>query len=314
METRDEHLVKLGKYNVCEGREYEPRLFYELFTFPLGRQVVFSEDGVFKNGNEWPIRITHILAAMRPAVSIPSPAVAPNQGDERLIQRYGLRIKGHDTFYMSDLFTPFPLWHNVESGVSDSVLRGTSVWKFDQPWPLASRDTIQVDVQLQNAPTANTNRRVGITFHGYGDKSKRPYQFPSYTTLTDVTSTQLPVDNLRNAGGEVVWITEMEVFCSAENTASNPAGDISQLLLSIRHLGSGTQRPWNIGPTVVVLPRAPALLYGPSMGRAIVHRLPKGGWLWQPDEGVQPEIFSFDTTRSVVEGVWLGMLGYMILT
>mgnify|MGYP001601863217 CR=1 FL=1 len=52
----------------------------------------------------------------------------------------------------------------------------------------------------------------------------------------------------------------------------------------------------------------------PSMGRAVVHKLPKGGWLWNPDEGVQPEIFSFDTNRSVVEAVWLGMLGYLILT
>jgi hypothetical protein len=318
-EHDEAYLRELARRNVCEGILHEPRLYYDAVRFEVGDARQFTRDDVFRNGEQYPVRITHILAAMRVG---DDDAPAPDQGDERLIQRYGLRIRAHDTFYQTQTFVPFPLFHNCLSAAAEAITRGTSNWKFPKTFPLGQRDTLVVDVQLEFVP--DNSRVVGVSFHGRGRASHRPYHLSARATLDDTSTVRLATDDYRNDGTEVIDIYEVVIHCGSDTQASNPSGDIQQLLIGIRQTGNGTQQQWDVGP-VSPFPTAPsfapagtvqlspAVLWGVNTGRAIVHELPEP-WLWQPGQGVTPELESFDTTRTTIEDIWLAMAGHVVVT
>lgn len=311
---------KLAERNVCDGVQYEPRLWWAELVFAAGGlPLVTADQSIFYNGDEFPTRITHITAAMRPGTP-QSPEPVPLQGDERLIQRFGLRVQSHDTFYQNSLHIPMPLWHNVCTAGMAAISPGYSSVRFERPFPLGQRQSWQIDAQLETTPAEP--RTVGVTFDGKGRTSKRPYAFASVISLADTTTGSFDPMDLRSQGGEVVDIEGMSLFCSAEAGANDAAGDIRQLRVAIRQTGNGTQQQWEqgaIGPGAS--PLAPAVLWGIGTGRAVVHQLPftgpdVRGWLVQPGQGFTVSMLNLDPARqaAVEEAVWLGFYGYTVIT
>lgn len=318
------YLRKLARENVCKGVLYEPRLFFDRVTFAIdGQDEVFADSEVFVNGEEFPVRITHILAAMDVG-GVLSPPPTPVQGDPRLIQRIGLRVMSHDTYYRHGNFIPLPLMHNVHSAASPVTSPGVSTWKFPFPVVLAKRDAFVVPVELNTAPLANQNRRVGCALGGLGQLSRRPVQLSADTVLTDTNETDLDIGDLRSDGAEPVEIYELNWWSGPESDDNDGAGDIRQLSCGIRQTGNGTHENWHRAPKYAGAPdKPPATLWGVSEGRAVVHELPidpenpaSMGWTFQPGQGVQIALKNFDTTRqqTVEENVWVALAGYIIRT
>jgi len=318
------YLRKLANDNVCEGVDYEPRIWANRFEFTAitasdrANRRVDADESVYYNGEETPVRITHLAAIMDPTGTEPSPALNPSIGDERMIQRFGVRIKAHDTYYMNHRHIPLPLLHNKRTALAEIVAQGNSVWKFDHPVTMGQRDAFVVDVQLFSTPASA--RIVGVSFDGYGAISKRPYRLHAAIELTDTTSTQLDTSLLKNDGAEVIRITQMVVTCNSPIDATNPAGDIQQLRIGVRQTGNGSQHDWDkTGPIGAggAQPLLPAGLWAPTGGRAVVHELPDKGWLFHNGQGVNVDMLHLDTTRqqntSYVERVWFALLGYRIL-
>lgn len=302
-----ENVIALARENISAGRIIEPRVFYDSLTMPAtAGQIVQGNPDVFRNGEQFPVRITHILAAYRPT----SNEVSSNP-DERILQRANLRISQHDHFYMNRNFVPLPLWSNVVVAGPDVLQRQTATWHFMQPFIIATRDTMLVQLVLEFA-VASGARTAGVSFMGYGLVSKQPIFVGATAELTNLVPATLPTDRFRNDGAEPWVITDMVISCSAESTASG-AGDIRQLRLQLRQVGNGTNADWCVGPIgAVPLPQCPAFLFGKTTGRALVHRIPGDGWLWEPGEGV-----SVEATESVTSNecrLAIGMLGHIEVT
>lgn len=308
--------------NVCKGVLYEPRLYFDSFTFPANGTAPFQQGNpnVFRNGEQFPIWITHILAIMQ-GLKDQSPGQTPGPGDERLIQNYGMRIKGHDAYYMNGDVVPLPCWHNVRTAGSDPITRGNASWIFHHPVVLGQRDVFVVDVQLPLNANIETATTVAVTFSGHGMLSQRPYLLAAQASIAagSTASVQLATDLFRNDGTEPIVIESMSIQANAPDLSLNPAGDIQSLSIQLRHNGNGTNQNWSFGPIPAgggTAPLAPAALWGPNTGRAIVHKLPALGWLWQPGQGVDPEMIANATAnaRTEDETVWLGFSGYTVVT
>lgn len=311
-----EYLAQLSRQDVCDGVAYEPRILFDDFDFDAGGvNTVRCEPDAFINGEERPMRITHVVAAMGRPPTDASPAPALAQGDERLIQRFAMRVITHDTFYMSPKFVPFPLWHNCRNAAAAAVSRGNGTWHFAKPFALSQRDTFIVDLTLESVPASA--RICGATFSGIGRTSKRPVRFTDSVQITDTTTVQLDPSALRSQGAEVVDIHSMSLHCGGPIDGNDASGDLQQLRAAVRQLGNGTNEQWESGPAVGVAgaDAPPALLWAPDTGRAVVHRLPNP-WTFQPDQGVELVVQALDTTRqaTISDRVWVGLLGYTIIT
>lgn len=318
-----QYFQRLARENTCRGVLYEPRIYYATVDFSIGDRYQFPEPGIFANGEQFPVRITDIVSIMATDTdnNPNSPSVTPAQGDERLINRYGLRVRSNDVFYQASDYIPLPLWHNVNVTAPEIITSGNASWSFDHPVPFGARDSLQIHVALRNSPTAG-HRKVGVSFQGVGRASGRPYHFGSTKNLTDESRAQLDVDDFRNEGAEIIDIYEMTVHCGAQSNASDPAGDIRELKLNIIQHGNGTNIAWGQGPIVTnsggqdskEQALCPAGLFGRTISRGVVHHLPGNGWIWQPGQGVDIELESFDTSRNAIESVDIAMLGYIIVT
>ena len=300
----NENVIALARENIDAGRIVEPRVFYDSLVMPTTAGIIAQGNpDVFRNGEQFPIRITHMLAAYRPS----SNAVSGNP-DERIIQRANLRISQHDHFYMNRDFVPLPLWSNVVVAGHEILQQQTATWHFDRPFIVATRDSMLVRLVLEFA-TASGIRTGGVSFTGYGLVSKQPIFVGATASLTGIAPVQLPTDRFRNDGAEPWVITDMAISCTAEDTASG-AGDIRQMRLQVRQVGNGTNADWCVGPIgAVPLPECPAVLFGKTTGRAVTHQIPGGGWLWEPGEGV-----TIEATESVASGgesLAIGLLGHI---
>ena len=316
----EQYLRKLGARNQCEGVLCEPRIFYAPFVFPGDgvTNLVRADPGVFRNGEQFPVRITHLTTYIR-AGEVSSPPIIPTQGDERAMQFYSMKARCHDTDYMNSLFVPLPLWHNKQTAASDIVTRGSSTWFFDKYYTMSARDGMVVQVSLDSNPTQGQTRRVTVGFDGTGRLSKRPYKLSSTLDVANITPVTLNPDDFRNDGIEPIDISSMSVFCGSQSASSTPAGDIQQLYISVRQDGNGINKLWNVGPIdTATFPRCPAALYGVSTGRAIVHQLPVSpqdgtvGWLWEPGEGVDFELLSSRPDRN--DTLFVAACGYIMVT
>jgi hypothetical protein len=111
---------------------------------------------------------------------------------------------------------------------------------------------------------------------------------------------------LRNNGAEPVALTHMTLsqpgFTASEG--DDPpvpqfiGGNIRLLDVQIRQQGNGTNADWFRGPSVPTFrPRCPAGLLGYNGGRSVVHRLPGDGFIWEPGDGIVPQL------RALVENL-----------
>jgi hypothetical protein len=300
-----DYLVKLAAENLRAGRIEEPRVYFDSLTLQSDDVETASSPGVFINGEQFPVVITHLTAALRPFDA------TPNLYEERQIQRCGLRLTFHDSYYQAREFVPVPLWINKVVGAGDLVSQGVSSWVFDRPCVLSARDSFRVRVALESVP--QSPRLVTVSFTGTGMLSRRPYFLSSQTFLSDTTPRQLVTDGFRNDGAEPIAITDMSVHCGPEELDQVGAGDITQLRLQVRQVGNGTQADWFSGPTVpALLTECPATLAGVDTGRAAVHRFPGQGLLWEPGEGINLDAVAL--APSTV-GLQLGvaLCGYLVV-
>lgn len=321
MTTTDKNLdlLKIAARNVCDGVLYEPRLYCALFDFSDAESVtsILAQPDIFRNGEQSPVRITHLVAAVRyEPPEEQQPSFPP--GDERAIQQYGMRVRAHDTFYMNPSYVPLPLWHNQVSAASDVVTRGQSSWRFAKPVIMGKRDTIEVKFALESPiPADSGTRRVSVAFSGVGLYSRRPKQLYSYvdvTTANGISTVSLPSDQFRNTGAEPLEIYEMSAAVAGLSLASDPVGEIRLGKLSVRLTGNGTNQRWTITQDTSVDDLVPASLWSLTSGRAVVHKLPgegdDAGWLWQPGVGLNIELSNL-TARA--DQIYVAAIGYAII-
>lgn len=321
-----QYLIKLQESNVLDGVTNEPRVFYDTIEAGLPLVEVGGHPEVFHNGEDFPIRITHILMAMKRLATIDDEVVVV---DPRTIQRMGLRLKFHDQFYMNkyasnpiagsqrQVFVPAPAWALNPTSAGEIVSNGTSAWQFQRPFILSVRDTIRVDVQLDAAPTEEEiGFHVTVSFTGKGVLSARPYFFAGMISVTDALRQTIDTESFRNDGSEPVMITNMTASIAGAQGVADPTGDISRLNIGVRQIGNGTNASWVSGPvnTPGLVPDlAPAIVLGQQSGRALVHRFPGAGLLWAPGEGIYPEIQSL-AAEGVGTSMHIGLLGYISVT
>lgn len=297
-----DYLVELAAQNVCKGVIEEPRVLYDTITLLADGQTSEADRSSFINGEQFPLRITHLLSYMRTAsVNV----------DERSMQRVGLRLMFHDQYYMSRNFVPAPLWSNkIVSGVAP-LSAGFVSYTFERPVILSARDALRIDAALESAPLYP--RRVNVSVTGVGLLSKRPYFMSSELSLSTTAQGNFDTADFRNDGAEPIALTDLVAHCGPPEQDAVGQGDIRQLRIQIQQIGNGTNAHWFAGPVAPPLPQCPALLFGITQGRAIVHKLPGDGVLLEPGEGLIPQAIALN---AVVEGAEIGFsaLGYMSLT
>lgn len=292
---RYEYLIRTAQRNYCEGIVEEPRGFYDVIAVPPGDPgtIAPGNPDVFRNGEQFPIRLTHMVAAMRAIDTVDAA-----YGDPRQIQRVGLRMTFHDQAYMGDSipFAPLPLWANKVCTSVDVLTLGTASWRFDRPFILSARDSMRVQVALEAAPAANNTRTITVSFSGIGILSRRPYFLSASAARSVAATTTLPTDDFRNDGTEPIVITDMTVHVSAESRNADPTGNITVARVQINQIGNGSRAEWFTGPLDVngtgnPLPECPAMLLGiDTQAVGVVHRFPGDGLIWEPGEGIDIDL------------------------
>lgn len=311
-----------AKQNVCDGILYEPRIYCDIFRLSSSQLVDAGSPDVFRNGEENPVRITHMMAAVRSA-NVATPT------DDRLIQRVGVRLRDHDDWYMSSEFMPLPHMHNVVTAPVDTMAQNIASWKFERPVLMAKRDAFEVKVALEAAiPDADGTVMVCVTFHGVGAISRKPKQVSGYVEFVfadGIASKTIPTDRFRNRGSEPLEVDVMVISASPGSTATSPVGTIRNTRVSVRQIGSGTLTRWTVCPVTsiptnpLIDQTVPAVLWGQSVGRCVVHRFPDAddglpGWLWYPNQGLQPELNSLVSLGEDDDiAVYFAMAGYAII-
>jgi hypothetical protein len=299
------YLVKLAADNLCKGIIEEPRGYFDRLAMDtsLARTATFGTPNIFLNGEQFPVRILYMTASV---------AYLDQEGNadqnERLIQRIGLRMRHHDNFYMRNEYVPLPLWSNCHTAASEVVTQGTSSYVFERPLVLSSRDALVVRAVLEDTPA--TAVPVSVSFTGVGIYSKRPYFLFGEVFLSDETAAGLPVEQFRNDGAEPMLITDMTVNVGAPIGDADPTGISRRARISVHQNGNGTNALWFTSPGALLDEYAPAQLLGPSTGRAIVHRFPGDGLLWEPGEGLQVSARPLGVEFPDVS-LDLGLLGYI---
>lgn len=313
-----DYVLRMSQRGVLrQGVINEPRAFYdEIVVNPLGTETNGSP-GVFSNGEEFPVRLTHMLAAIRYLdTDVDDPAVA----DPRMIQQIGLRMVFHNEFYMNPTFLPLPIWANKAVAPPVQVDSAISAWDFvanGQPFVLSARDTLQVQVQLRDFAAPANPVPVTVAFTGFGMLSKRPYILNSRIALDDLAPITMDTIDFRNDGTEPIVITDMTVNVGAEEGVE-PRGNIDRVSFNVRQVGNGTNGDWFRGPTTpVAINRMQATLAGLTTGRAIVHQFPGDGVIWEPAEGITlaaRNLVVLDTPENFNVVLVLAFLGYIMVT
>lgn len=290
-----------------EGIINEPRIFYDVIAPNVDGLVTSGTPGAFINGEDFPIRVTHMTAACGYLDQ------AGDLDDFRNIQRIGLQLQYHDQFYMNPTLLPCPVWGNKVVAASDIISTGLSSWDFvatARPFVLSSRDTLAV--QLLLAEEGDSGTPVTVTFTGFGMLSKRPYMLSSQLVL-DQAGIALPMttNDFRNDGLEPITITDMTVNVGGDIAAADPSGVINRISINVRQVGNGTQARWFSGPVTPAY--CPASLLGLTTGRAVVHEFPGDGLIWQPNEGITVFCQALGSAdfASILN---LGLCGYLMVT
>lgn len=301
-----DYLVRLAAKNVAKGVIEEPRVYFDAFALLPNGVVSEGDRNTFINGEQFPVRVTHATFAIRPDYNEATGL------DERQIQRMGVRFTFHDQYYQSRVFAPAPLWANKVVTGPVALAPSFSSHTFDRPVILSARDSLRVTIALETQP--QTGRTVSVSFTGVGLLSKRPYFLGSEVLVSDTAPHVLNTADFRNDGAEPIALTDWVVHCSADVADPVGAGDIRQVRVQIRQVGNGTQADWCIGPTSPApLAQCPATLLGTTQGRAVVHRFPGEGLIFEPGEGIIVQGIALDQSS---EGLVLacGLTGYIALT
>lgn len=314
----DQHnyLIELAKKNLCDGIIEEPRFFYDVISVPTGGAIVGSAEDVFRNGEQFPMRLTHMVVAVRATPTVFVPPLVIQLVNEDLIQRVGMRLVGFDHFYQSKDLAPVAVWSNIPTAAGDAVTPTTATWVFERPFILSARDSLEVTAISETNVVIGIEDVVplGVGFSGIGLQSKRPYFWQAEAELegggqggTPLVAT-LSTDRYRNGGAEPVAVTDMVVSVPLEPGIAYQPIRIARI--NARQMGNGTNEIWGTGP--VGLDQCPANLFGVSSGRNMVHRFPGDGLLWEPGEGIDLELAQLVGGALPADlSVVVGLFGYV---
>jgi len=318
---RLELLKFLAARNVCDGILYEPRIYSQVFDFSTAGTLSpqFSSEDIFKNGEQYPVRITHILAIIKDNTG------GAGTSDERAIQSYSLRIRSNDTYYMNgNTPVPIPLWANVVTSGPEVTSRSTSSWRFAHPFFMGDRDTMSVQVQL-DVPIGFTevSQDVWVQFNGFGALSRRPKELAGFCqfTVTSPTLLTIPDGFFRNDGTEPLEIHSMDVYVPPARlvqSGGSTLGNIRRARISVRQVGNGTNQTWTSSDALNV-DTVPTGLFGLTTGRAMAHVLPiqvdqRGrGWIWEPNQGLQLEVTGPLSGITELSQLYIALAGEIIV-
>lgn len=306
---------EIAMRNAQSGVIEEPRAYYDVISVPNDGTLGFGHPGAFANGEAHPVRITHLTAAM---ALYTTKASSPALVDERYIQHVGLSLKSHDTFYLSEQPSPLSAWSNEATACADRPSMNNNVWRFERPYIFSPKDTLQVRVSRASpsGTTVGASGTVGVTFAGIGLLSQRPYMFGGSLSVSGATWTTnnyryFSPEGLRNEGTEPIAIYEMSHGLTAGGNDTYPG--VYSYNINVRGVGKATNAWWfssSMAPGYSY-PDCPGALLGPHVGRAVVHKLPNDGFVWNPADEVSVQIRQFG---SIVENetarVMIGLLGY----
>lgn len=305
-----DYVIALSKRGFLrKGVINEPRTFYDLIDLHADQTITGGTPGVLINGEQFPVRLTHMLASV---------AYLDNGNDvdnELNIQRIAQRLTFHNQMYMNSQLLPLPLWGNKPVAAAESVSSGTSHWDFvanGQPFVLSARDTLLITVALNDVVDPPSAVPVNVAFTGFGMLSHRPYLLNSQVELATIVPVNLTTVDFRNDGSEPIVITDMTVNVAGEIENVNPTGSIGRVSIQVRQVGNGTNANWFDGPLVGPGMRMQATLLGVTSGRAVVHQFPGDGLIWEPGEGITVEaqlLAPNDTSR-----LTLAFSGYIMVT
>ena len=308
VEQNDDFVVYRARQELCEGVIYEPRGFFDfgLLTTAV-TTIVPGTPGAFYNGEQFPVRITHLTMSTLGVVAT----------DDRQLQNIGLRLRYHDHYYMNRVPAALPLWENQIVSTPDYVSPGSSVWHFARPFILSKRDTLFITVQRLDQGQ-NSSRTIKVAFHGTGFLSKRPYFLAVGSDLIlDEFGHVLNSPSLRNDGSEPIIIDSIVVQCSALSGAQDPLGDSRMFTIQVRQVGNGTGTDWFDVPVpqngfpLVPLLGMPVPLIGAHGGRAIVHRIPGDGFVLTNGDGFDIDWQNLGLPANTTVQVVLGAIGYI---
>lgn len=290
MDTIYERIIRTARENKAAGVIEEPRIFFEEIELPADGTEGYGVSDAFKNGEQYPVKIHWMTAALRylSGGDEPEPVVL-----ETLIQQVGLRFSFHGQDYMRREYVRLPLWHNRPTAAPDLVTFGQTTMRPELPWILSSRDTLHVRLQL-DAANAETGRYVSFGVTGFGLDTKRPYFKSAERFIDDTRIHTLDTAQFRNDGDEPILITECAAHASAIAGSQDPQGDIWPLRVGVRQIGNGTNGDWVVSPSTMPS-LCPAVNWGTQAGRCVVHQWPPNavggpgspGLFWEPGEGIQ---------------------------
>lgn len=314
-ERNIDRLVKLAAKNIDKGVIEEPRVYYDVITLTqppegsLPGDVSVGDPDAFINREQFPVRITHLSAQLL-WKSVSGTIVGL---DESKIQGAGLTLRHHDEYYMSPQFLPVPQWANAYVALSPAITMSSVTWEFPTPVILSARDSLRVEVatvlNLQDYfPEGElvSGIQASVAFTGTGLLSGRPYFFGASVELPNEVGMKrlFNPSQLRNNGAEPVAITNMTLsqpgftVTDEEDAQQYIGGNVRLLDVQVRQQGNGTNADWFRGPVIpVARPRCPAGLLGFNGGRSVVHRFPGDGLIWEPGDGIVPQL------RAIVENL-----------
>lgn len=291
---------------IVQARIVEPRIYFDEVRLDTAGAETDGTPDVLRNAEGFPVRITHMLASL---AYFDQAGLVENELE---VQRVGVMLRFGDAHYMARVATALPIWSNEIVAAGAAVSPGTSSWRFTRPLKFAPQDALRVDAALEDAPASAIPAVVGVT--GIGTRTKRPYFFSGELQLTAATVRTFAIDDFRNSSDEAVLLTDLTVSCSAPVLEVDPSGDIRRLRVSLRQLGNGTGRDWVAGqPPNTLAGFVPASLLGVTTGRAVVHRFPADGIVWDPGEGVS--LIAQGLTASPPNAILhIGFVGHMLVT
>jgi len=321
------YLIKLAETNIAKGVIEEPRLYTERLQTTNESGPVNADPAVFVNGEKFPVRLLYmtmnVVGKRADGDAFPGGFLG-----EQFSQAVGLRLRFHDQFYMRPEFVPLGNWGTQINTSSAANNLFTSSHKMWRPVVLSARDTLEV--RARAAPGVFTGSlepgsgqqgepapwRVTATATGVGIFSKRPYFVSSTLRLVDGTVRQFDGLDFKNDGAEPILITDLSYSAILDRLEIPPGSDFTPaqsvaplVEVGVRQIGNGTNASWVInGPGSPNM--APTPNWGTYSGRALVHRFPGQGLIWEPGEGIDLTVqqlgyaaenpVSIDTTISLV--------------
>lgn len=330
-------LVQFAARNRGEGVLVEPRFYFDYLNFPTvataaGQEIGNSDSDAYKNGEQFPVRLTHMIAA---PMSVMADQNTLKWASQAAIQDMFFRVERYGEFYMNERLIRGPAWQNKVVAPPTSMNNGIVTHRFAQPLVLSSRDSLKVELERADtftavqwppysvATTTATDVEVAVTvqFTGVGFKSGRPYLYAGEATRAGAIWVVDP-SQLQNTGNEPVILTEMSVMAALpglytpnEGQTNAPTGtslaDARMFRIAVRQNGNGTQAWWFRGPVYpTAVHRMPLCLLGTDVNNAVVHQFPGDGLTLEPGELLR--VRGSSNTNAFPAAV--GFAGYIMVT